>query len=260
LCLFHNFDERSLFSINPSYWSIAVEVQLYALYPLLIALAARFGWRRSLIGIAAIEIALRLTDGMFYTITGSRLPKWLSDSPLFFWFSWSIGAYLAECHIHGKIFSFPNISLYAIGTAAVACCFFKPISSMSFLLFALLTAGVVATFLHKAEQQFPFPAAVRAHLQQVGIWSFSLYLLHQPFVAAVPWLVARIAPGAHIHPLIIFIFCIMLWIFVVPLARLSYKYCELPSISLGKRFYSQNANNKSTTLVSVVRSDSRTTL
>ena len=43
LTLLHNFDQRSFFGINAAFWSIAVEVQLYALYPLLLALAARFG-------------------------------------------------------------------------------------------------------------------------------------------------------------------------------------------------------------------------
>ncbi|MGA8671699.1 MAG: hypothetical protein WB679_17585, partial [Terracidiphilus sp.] len=137
--------------------------------------------------------------------------------------------------------SIPKYSLYAIGIAAVAATFFKPLYSMSFVLFALLTAGVVAAFLHNGELQFPLPVAFRTHLQKVGIWSFSLYLWHQPFVAFVPRLVSRIAPGAHIHPLIMFAFCILLWIFIVPMARLSYQYCELPSISLGKLFYARNA-------------------
>ena len=71
LTLLHNFDHRTLYGINASFWSIAIQVQLYALYPLLIALAARFGWRRSLLGIAAIEITLRLTDGVLLTASGT---------------------------------------------------------------------------------------------------------------------------------------------------------------------------------------------
>ncbi len=240
LLLFHNLGQ-SIFGINSSYWSIAIEVQLYALYPLLIALATRFGWRRSLIAIAAIEVTLRLTSGVLWTIGAKGLPSYLSASPLVYWFSWSIGAYVAERHIRGTIKSIPKYSLYAIGIAAVAATFFKPLYSMSFVLFALLTAGVVAAFLHNGELQFPLPVAFRTHLQKVGIWSFSLYLWHQPFVAFVPRLVSRIAPGAHIHPLIMFAFCILLWIFIVPMARLSYQYCELPSISLGKLFYARNA-------------------
>jgi peptidoglycan/LPS O-acetylase OafA/YrhL len=246
LLLIHNFG-KSIFGINSSYWSIAIEVQLYALYPLLIALATRFGWRRSLVGIAAIEVTLRLTMGVLGTVGGKGMPSYLSASPLVYWFSWSLGAYVAERHIRGTIDSLPKYSLYAIGTAAVASTFFKPLYGLSFLLFALLTAGVVATFLHNGELQFPFPVALRTHLQKVGIWSYSLYLWHQPLVAFVPRLVSKIAPGAHIHPLIMFAFCILLWIFMVPMARLSYQFCELPSISLGKLFYARNAKEIRTT-------------
>ena len=90
LFLFHNIDDRSFFGINPSYWSIAVEVQLYALYPILIMLARRFGWRRTLIGLAMIEITLRFTDGVLFTFNGTGLPRWISGS----FFSSHFGA----CH------------------------------------------------------------------------------------------------------------------------------------------------------------------
>ena len=249
LFLLHNFGRESFFGINASYWSIALEVQLYALYPVLIALATRFGWKRSLLGIAAIEVTLRLTGGILWTVgVGAKGPlAYLIVSPLGYWFSWSLGAYVAERHIRGTIYSIPNYSLWAIGTAAVAATFFKPVYSLSFLLFALLTAGVVAASLCKAEQQLPLPAAWRTHLQKVGIWSYSLYLWHQPFVGAVPHWVSKIAPGVHIHPLIMFLLCMMLWIFIVPMARFSYQFCELSSISLGKLFYARHAKPIRTT-------------
>jgi peptidoglycan/LPS O-acetylase OafA/YrhL len=243
LCLFHNFDGRSFWGINPSYWSIAVEVQLYALYPMLIALATRFGWQRSLLGIAALEIALRLTDGVLLAVSGTGLPQWLSGSPFFYWFSWSLGAYLAERHIRGDIVLIPRLVLSAVGATAVVSCFFKPLSSLSFLLFALLATGVVAEFLCQADQPVVFPGALRKYLQPVGIWSYSIYLLHQPFLLAVPRLVSKIAPGAHVPALIMFVFCMLLWLFIVPLARLAYKFCELPSISLGKYFHARNLPN-----------------
>lgn len=34
LLAIHNIDERYFFGVNPSFWSIAVELQLYAIYPL----------------------------------------------------------------------------------------------------------------------------------------------------------------------------------------------------------------------------------
>jgi peptidoglycan/LPS O-acetylase OafA/YrhL len=59
LLLLQNFDDRTLFGINPSFWSIAVEVQLYLLYPLLLALVSRLGWKRTLLILATLELSLR---------------------------------------------------------------------------------------------------------------------------------------------------------------------------------------------------------
>ncbi len=242
LALLHNFDQRLFFGINPSFWSIAVQVQLYALYPILIGLAARFGWRRSLLGIAAIEITLRLTDGVLFTASGTGLPSWLSGSPLMFWFSWSLGAVVAERYLRGESLMIPPIFLYAVGALAIACIFFKPLSSMKFLFFALFTAGVVASLLHKADQRISIPDFLRNHLQQVGLWSFSLYLLHQPLLLGVKDAVV-IMFGANIHPILLFLLCIASWVLIVPVARLFYRFCELPSIALVKFLHPPNAPN-----------------
>ena len=239
ILLLHNFDHRTFFGINGSFWSIAVEVQLYALYPLLIALAGRFGWRRTILGIAAIEITLRLTDGVLSTVHGTGLPLWLSASPFIYWFSWSLGAFIAERHIRCNPLQIPRIAVYALGAIAVGSGFFKPLASMSFLLFALLTAGVIARLLIRTDGQLHIPDALRTHLQQVGLWSFSLYLLHQPLLAAVP----KFTSGAHLHPLLLFILCLTSWVLIVPLARFSYHLCELPSVALGKLLHARNAPN-----------------
>jgi peptidoglycan/LPS O-acetylase OafA/YrhL len=160
-----------------------------------------------------------------------------------YWLSWSLGAFVAERHLRGDCLLIPRISLYALGAIAVASSFFRPLSKMTFLLFALLTAGVVAKLLHNADQKISIPEFIRHHLQQVGLWSFSLYLLHQPLLLVVPQVAAKITSGAYIHPLLLFVLCIASWVLIVPIARLFYRLCELPSIALGKPFRARNAPN-----------------
>jgi peptidoglycan/LPS O-acetylase OafA/YrhL len=63
LLLIHNLHPASFFSINAALWSIAVEAQFYLLYPLLLALAARLGWRGVLWLLAAVALALRVSGG-----------------------------------------------------------------------------------------------------------------------------------------------------------------------------------------------------
>jgi len=236
LGLVHNINEKTYFGINSSFWSIAVEVQLYVIYPLLLALVSRFGWRQSLFGLAAIELALRLTDGALLTTNGYGLPTWVSASPIAYWFSWSIGAFLAERYVHGQPLPAPRpSSCFLLALLAVECGFIKPLSTLCFFLFALLTAAVIARLLQEPESNGN-PGALQRHLQNVGVWSFSLYLLHQPMLLIIPRIAEHAAPHVHLHPLVIFAICLASWAVIVPLSRLSYEYCELPSIALGKRW------------------------
>jgi peptidoglycan/LPS O-acetylase OafA/YrhL len=52
----------------------------------------------------------------------------------------------------------------------------------------------------------------------------------------IPRIAEHAAPHVHLHPLVIFAICLASWAVIVPLSRLSYEYCELPSIALGKRW------------------------
>jgi peptidoglycan/LPS O-acetylase OafA/YrhL len=238
LLLLHNFEETTFLGINPSFWTLAVEVQLYALYPILLVLCRSLGWRRTLIGVAALEISLRLTDGVMFTASGAGLPRWVTGSPLTYWFSWSVGAYVAERYIRNVPLLIPRPLTYSVGALAVAVSFFKPVSGLSFMLFALVAAAAIATVINSREQTLPLPGMLREHLGDVGLCSYSVYLLHQPLLAG---LAAIITGGAYIHPLFLFAVCLASWIVIVPLASLSYQFCELPGLALGKRFGRRDA-------------------
>jgi len=67
--LIHNFNQGTYHAINGSFWSISIEVQLYLIYPLLLWLVARFGWKRTLICLATCEMFLDLWDNALYQIT-----------------------------------------------------------------------------------------------------------------------------------------------------------------------------------------------
>ena len=241
LVLLFNTSGKWVFGINPSWWSIAVEVQLYLLYPVVIFLTTRMGWRKALIGIAAIEIGQRLVDDSLLTSTGVGFPRWATDSPFYFWFSWTLGACVAELHIRGKTFDVSRISLCMVGTLAVVCRFVRPLFSMSFPLFALLTALIVIRLLRNPDEKLPLPEVLRSHLSKVGLCSFSLYLIHQPLLLTVPVLFGKLTSGAYIHPLGMFALCMGSWFVIVPIANAFYKLFELPSIAAGKRFYTSNA-------------------
>lgn len=231
--LIHNFNEESYYGINPAFWSIAVEVQLYFLYPVLLALVARFGWRRSLTFIASLEITLRAISSLVFVTTNHATPLWFSGLPFFYWFSWSIGAAVADAYHRGHPLPFSNHSLLAWTAVAFGSCFVKPLSSFSFLFFALLTAVAIAKLI-KRERPIRIPL-ISASLRTVGLWSFSIYLLHHPFLLHARRLAAQFPQFNVPGPLLAFLVCLCLWFPIMALSAIWYRSFEVPCIAVGRR-------------------------
>jgi len=79
----------------------------------------------------------------------------------------------------------------------------------------------------------PVPRFWVEHLRVAGIWSYSIYLLHQPLlhvIAGASSLLTR-----ELHPLLVFSLCVSSWLLILPLSNLWYRVVELPSIEQGKR-------------------------
>ncbi len=237
LALIHNFDNRTFYGLSPAFWSIAVEVQLYLLYPILAALVSRFGWKQSLFYIAALEIALRGTCSVVLMTTGT-VPWWLTGVPFMYWFSWSVGAAVADAYASGRPLPFANQSLLTWGGLAVASAFVKPFAPFSFLCFAMLTVTAMAKLLRSKQAGVRFPAFLRTYLESIGVCSYSIYLLHQPFLRVASPLTGLL----HLpnYPLLVFFICLCLWFPIVGLSGLWYNIFELPSMALGKRLLVTN--------------------
>ncbi|MDD5350045.1 MAG: acyltransferase, partial [Chthoniobacteraceae bacterium] len=92
----HNLDPRSFYGINGTFWTLGVEVQLYLIYPVLLLLARRLGWNKALFIAGAIELTLRVYG------SAVEAPYWVSASPFAYWFSWAIGARIADDYLAGR--------------------------------------------------------------------------------------------------------------------------------------------------------------
>lgn len=241
LLLIFNTDGRWVFGINGSFWSIAVEAQLYLLYPVLRLIASRLGWSRALLCVGVVEIGLRCTYDFLSTVYHTGLPRWASDCPFFFWFSWSLGAYIAELYLRGRVIRLSRHAFCVLAIAPFVCGFVRPLASLAFPLFALLAAAVISKLLLPPISSLPLADGIANHLRQVGLWSFSLYLIHQPLMLGVPLVLSKVTGGAYVHPLVMFILCALSWFLFVPVARILYLFLELPSIRLGKWFQQRKA-------------------
>jgi len=231
LLLLHNLKSGASAGINPAFWSIGVEVQLYLLYPLLLLLVARLGWRRTLSGLALLELGMRaaciVRPGLFAAC-------WFSGSPLFFWFSWSLGAALADAFLQGRPLPLIKFSPGLWAVLAAGSYYVQPLEPLVFPFFAVLTAIIFGRILTGAWPRFHAPQFCRDHLRITGICSYSIYLLHQPLMAAIPGPLHSWFSGA-VSPLLVYLTCVLSWLAIMPLGWLWYRFGELPSIACGKR-------------------------
>lgn len=236
-----NFDEKSFFGINGSFWSIAVEIQLYAIYPLLIWLTSRFGWRKSLMLVGIIEVLSRAISAVHNLYSEEPLPRLLSSSPLAFWLSWSLGAYLCECYLTSKTSRLFAIRVDVMAAIAFLLPLFKPTEPFTFLAFSWLTCLVIERLMTGKWASSPRlgrpMAALWRHLGALGVVSYSFYLFHQPFVELVKIGWGAAMPHAVVHPLIKYASCLVCYPLLLALSFVIYRFIEQPSIKLGKSLW-----------------------
>jgi peptidoglycan/LPS O-acetylase OafA/YrhL len=182
LLLIFNFKGTLHSGINPSFWSIAVEAQLYLFYALLIPFVRRIGWDKSLAIMAVAEICMRVASGVIearFDLVHS--PRILSGQPFFFIWSWFIGACLAHAYLSGGVENhwLQKVPIRLVLLATLFCDFVRPLMPMAFFMAALATAGILARWLCRGSYAFERTTAWRG-LSFLGIVSYSLFLIHQP--------------------------------------------------------------------------------
>jgi peptidoglycan/LPS O-acetylase OafA/YrhL len=234
LFLVHNFGAAVCDGINPSFWTIAVEAQLYLLYPVLVWLVAKIGWRGALTTLATIELGSRLMAGILFANGRPWPPQWIVGSPLTYWCSWAVGARLAEACLRGERLPFLRWSPTGLVLSAAACTFVGPLSFLSFFLFSMATVAAAARALNgTGGVLMRLPEYCKEHLRKVGVWSYSIYLLHQPLLWGIAAIGYRLRI-CHSHPLQILAGCVISWVPITGLAALCFRFVERPSISLAR--------------------------
>ncbi len=221
----HNVDHTTFFGINGVFWSVAVEMQLYALYPLLWWGRQRFGLRSCLAATAGLSLAwTALALGRWGSPEHVIAPVW--TLPLLTWFDWTLGAYVAErFHARQAVFSRRGLWAAALLVLFVASTVCKPLTVFSFS----LASAASAVLLEAALQVDWGRGAWIVTLEFIGLISYSLYLWHQPLIAPiVSGLTPLIGPG-----LAWLTYCALLtggcW--------LSFRLLEKPSIRLGDAWW-----------------------
>jgi len=249
LLVLHNLDHRTLYGINPSFWSIAVEIQLYAIYPLFLLLSSRIGWKRGLVIAGFIEISIRSYTAVQSTLFNITPPRIITESPFAYWLSWSLGAYLAECFSRGRSSGLFSIRFEFVAIACLLMPLFKFTDPFTFLSFSWLTAIAISRTI-SGEWSPPniansLPNRIWSHLNFLGTISYSFYLLHQPLARFCSELSTIFQPSAAASPLARFGVCVACYPAILATSYLSYIFIEKPSIVLGKAVWKRFRYNPS---------------
>ncbi|WP_408583634.1 acyltransferase family protein [Paraburkholderia tropica] len=199
---------------NGALWTLSLEVQFYLLYPLLFAARRRFGFNAVLAAVAAINVMSALTlaphDIVFFTS---------------YWFSWMLGAWIAEARLRGSEgfrFAWPAAAVFAVA----GCVAFHFGQYGAFQLWAC----AFACYLVKALAR---PLASGGMLlplfSKLGEFSYSLYLIHLPLFVLLGSLLFRSELQTSIWPSFGFTLA------VLPVAWVFYRLFERPALNVAAR-------------------------
>ena len=222
LLFMHDFRDSTFFGINPSFWSIATEVQLYVLFPVLLLIRRRKGIAGCLAFTLAIGLAWRLFVVLRWGLPDHVITPGFS-SPLMTWFDWTLGAYVAERLGQSRTaFTRRPLWIAIAASAFIISNFYKPLTAFSFSLAAVVSA-VVLDWLVWADIR---KTVVVSFLSFIGTVSYSLYLWHQP-------LLYRFVPrfSGYMNNSVIFV---STTVFICLLAFLSYRLIERGGVVMGK--------------------------
>jgi peptidoglycan/LPS O-acetylase OafA/YrhL len=207
-------------------WSLVCEEIYYGIYPLLLLLRARFGWRRliAVSYIVSVGVALTNLPGGDYPSFGPQA-NWLLGLPC-----WLLGCDLAESYSPGTqkarrpAIGWWRVGAWILSMIASVLRFHSPITYP-------LTLNVLAFYIYfwlRAEIAHA-EGQESGWFERAGVLSYSIYLVH-PILSAI-W--ARIAP----HSLGAGVDWIVAMTFVFVASLVFFFLVERPSHRFARRTY-----------------------
>jgi peptidoglycan/LPS O-acetylase OafA/YrhL len=232
LLLIHNFssDRNIFFGITPVFWTIAVEMQFYLLYPLFLLLRHKLGVSKVLLITLMLSLTLKLIILTLYGWSDGLEHLWRSVPVL--WFDWILGAYLAEQYFQQKrVFSLTNRQFCLTVSLFVLTVFFRPLGQIISFSFASIIAAVIIERCVWSNKPL---SPLEMKLLPLGLCSYSFYLWHMPIMQKIYNLSHRLHLPQEAWFMMTFGVTISFAI-IFPLSWLLYQTVERRSRSFGQR-------------------------
>jgi len=223
----HNFVPRFVHSFNGSFWSIAVEMQLYVLYPLVFIVQKRFGWWAALLLTGCMEAALRFAVAFNMVPGGDFGSTFVSVLPIYFWFSWTVGAFAADNYHHGRVSNLGKLPPLLALCLCVSVLNVPVLSHFRFPLISILVASCLERWSLGTKWSPNVQGFVGRHLTALGTVSYSFYLYHQPFMNFIFKASIRLATNPVVLILMLVTGVILLYIGLFHVAKILYRVVEL---------------------------------
>ena len=241
--LVHTLHPATFSGLNPPDWTLALEAQLYLAYPIVWLLFARFGGWRGLGIVLAITMLFRASLNFDWVPASLGSVAWETFPAR--WFEWALGALIA---------------LWAVDVVTIPRWVRRPGLAAAVLAVAVLTEWqmwrpgwytikeplygfafalvVLATLDGERGDAATDTSAIGRRLAAVGVYSYSLYLVHRPIQLFFEPLVGRLAATGlfGLEPLTLsLLFMTATTPVVIAVARLFYRWCEAPCVAIAQR-------------------------
>lgn len=230
--LAHNFSKEYFHSIYGPFWSIAIEWQIYLIYPLLFFAAAKVPPKVMLLMLACIGVCSNfISSGFVSSLLETKILSIFGRLPTALLFSWMLGYYLAES-LKKEELKKPSLGILMCSIALGILAYSHP--NTCFLASAPWSYAAYHLVLLFLSKSHSFKLRFFDAISWIGVISYSVYLSHDLFAGIYPYIAnfLDLPKGGFIAG------AVTLQVMTLPMLTLgyiSYRLIEIPGISLGKR-------------------------